>query len=275
MKIAGMKKVLLILLCVVLLFTSVTLAKYAVELSVDDVEIVGERFYFRSNVLVANSDMAQLTPVTVNGKTTTVTLTNGAGALSFSDRDVSWELQYYVDAGEGFVPVLATPEAHTLVRGLTMTSETLTVSPVVYNDVEYRDVIVEARAIAPYQKTLRVRLQFEYTNHTVTYSYLKSMGVITATVTTNADSGSYGFNWLYPLVPDNADPNGILTYAKVAAKSDVDGESLSVDLEDYTTYQFHFFIAPEMREVVDEEIEGATDSEIQALILQYLTVSYE
>ena len=182
----------LILLCVVLLFTSVTLAKYAVELSVDDVEIVGERFYFRSNVLVANSDMAQLTPVTVNGKTTTVTLTNGAGALSFSDRDVSWELQYYVDAGEGFVPVLATPEEHTLVRGLTMTSETLTVSPVVYNDVEYRDVIVEARATAPYQKTLRVRLQFEYTNHTVTYSYLKSMGVITATVTTNTGQWPIG-----------------------------------------------------------------------------------
>lgn len=275
MKIKRPKMSVLILLCVALLFASATLAKYVVELSIDD-SITAERFYFRSNVLVENSDMTELTPITVNGKTTTVTLSNGAGMLAFSDNDVVWELQYYVDAGEGFVPVLQTPEVHTLSRNeLQMTTETLTLSPVVYEGNEYTDVIVEARATAPYQKVMRVRLQFNYTKHTVTYSYLQSMGVITVTVTTNDDAGDYCLSWMYPLRPDNADPNGILTEAKAPDVSDMDGESVEAALADHATYRFYFSIDPAMRELVDEAIDGASSAEIEALIKQYLNVSYE
>ena len=275
MKIKRPKMSILILLCAVLLFASVTLAKYVVELSIDD-SITAERFYFRSNVLVENSDMAELIPITVNGKTTTVTLSNGAGMLAFSDKDVTWELQYYVDAGEGFVPVLQDPEVHTLVRNeLQMTTETLTLSPVVYEGNEYTDVIVEARATAPYEKVMRVRLQFHYTKHAIEYSYLQSMGVITVTVTTNDDAGEYRLTWMYPLRPDNADPNGILTDAKAPAESDMDGETVDADLADHATYRFHFSIDPAMRELVDETIDGASSAEIEALIKQYLIVSYE
>ena len=273
----------LILICIVLLFASATLAKYVVELSIDDT-ITAERFYFRSNVLQSNDginplqpddDMAELTPVTVNGKTTIFTVSNGAGTLAFSDQDITWELQYYVDAGDGFVPVLQEPEVHTLTRGLTMTTETLTVSPVVYNGEEYCDVIVEAKSTAPYEKVLRVRLQFNYTQHTISYSYSKSMGVVTATITTNDDAGVYHLNWLYPFIPDNADPNGILTSAKAPDEDDVDGNSLDANLESYTTYRLHFFIDSDVRSFVDQAVNGATDAEIEALILQYLSISYE
>ena len=274
MKTKRLKIWLLVLLCAVLSFTAITLAKYVVELSIDD-SITAERFYFRSNVLVENIDMSSLTPVVVNGKTTTVTVSNGAAALAFSDKDVTWELQYYVDAGDGFVPVLVTPEVHTLTRGLIMTTETLTLAPVTYNGVEYRDVIVEAKATAPYSKTLRVHLQFNYTGYKIAYSYLQSMGVVTATVTTNADAGEYTLQWFYPFIPDNADPNGILTNAKMPDEDDPDGNSLTATLEDYTTYQFHFFIDSDMRSLVDQAVEGKTDSQISELIKQYLTISYE
>ena len=275
MKIKRPKMSVLILLCVALLFASATLAKYVVELSIDD-SITAEHFYFRSNVFVENSDMAELIPITVNGKTTTATLSNGAGPLAFSDKDVIWELQYYVDAGEGFVPVLQTPEVHTLARNeLQMTTETLTLSPVIYEGNEYSDVIVEARATSPYEKVMRIRLQFNYTKHTVAYSYLQSMGVITVAVTTNDDAGEYHFSWVYPLRPDNADPNGILTNAKAPAENDADGESVDANLVDHTTYRFYFSIDPAVRKLVDDAIEGASNSEIEALIKQYLTVSYE
>lgn len=274
MKLKRPKIGILVLICVVLLFVSATLAKYVVELSIDDT-ITAERFYFRSNVLEANDDMSQLTPITVNGKTTVVTVSNGAGTLAFSDKDVVWELQYFVDAGEGFVPVLQEPEEHVLTRGLTMTTETLTLSPVIYNGEEYCDVIVEARATAPYEKVLRVRLQFNYTKHVIAYSYSKSMGVVTATITTNDDSGEYHLNWLYPFAPDNADPNGILTDAKLPDENDPDGNSLDANLESHTTYRLHFFMDTAVRGVVDQAVNGATDAQVEALILQYLSISYE
>lgn len=274
MKLKRPKIGILVLLCVVLLFVSATLAKYVVELSIDDT-VTAERFYFRSNVLQANDDMSQLTPITVNGKTTVVTLSNGAGTLAFSDKDVVWELQYFVDAGEGFVPVLQEPEKHTLTHGLTMTTETLTLSPVIYNGEEYCDVIVEAKSTAPYEKVLRVRLQFNYTKHTIAYSYSKTMGVVTATITTNDDAGEYHLNWLYPFMPDNADPNGILTDAKLPDENDVDGNSLDANLESHTTYRLHFFMDTAVRDVVDQMINGATDAQVEALILQYLSISYE
>lgn len=274
MKIKRLKLGILILLCTVLLFASATLAKYVVELSIDD-SITAERFYFRSNVLVQNSDMSQLTPITVYGKTTTLTLSNGAGALTFSDSDVIWELQYYVDTGDGFIPVLATPEQHTLARGLTMSVETLTVGPVIYDGDEYRDVIVEAKSVSPYQKTMRTRLQFDYQEYDIAYSYLSSMGVLTATVTTNADAGNYTFRWLYPLVPDNADPNGILTDAAAPAEDNAEGNSLVASLDSYTTYKLHFFISPEMLAAVNEAVDDATAEELELLISQYLIISYQ
>lgn len=273
MTIKGMKKWIIALLGLCFLFVPVTLGRYMLELGLDDVELSADRFYFRSNVLVENTDMSLLEPVAVNGKRTSVTIANGAGEHSFSDSDITWTLRYYVDMGEGFVPVPGTDETHQLERETTLTTETLTITPVSYEGVVYNDVIVEAKSVAPYQKTLRVRLQFAYQAHSITYAYQQEAGVITLQVTTNADAGRYTLNWKYPLIPDNADPTGILATAQAAPDDNI-GLSLTAELAGYTTYRLYFFIDPEMRSYVDEQIASMTDEQITELIKTVLLVSY-
>jgi hypothetical protein len=270
MKTKQLKKAILILLAALFLFVSVTLAKYVVELSTDDQTYTAERFYFRSNLLVENSDLSALSPIAVHGKSTVATVANGAGKLSFSDSDITWTLQYYVDAGEGFVPVLDSPASRTLARGTAMTTETFTITPVIYEGEEYRDVIVEAKASAPYERTLRVRVQFEYEAYEASCTYLPEMGVITATLTTNADAGEYTLTWLYPLIPDNADPNGFLTTAKTPAADDADGNSVTLTLDAHHTYVVHFFVKASEREAVD----ALTNSALSQWIYTHITLTY-
>lgn len=273
MKKKPIQVLLLVLLCVTFLFISVTFGRYVLELGLNDAQLSSNRFYFRSNVLVENTDMSLLDPIAVAGKHTVATIANGAGAHSFSDTDITWTLQYYIDLGQGFVPVPGTAQTHTLVHSNTLTTETLTLTPVIYAGQVYNDVVVEAKATEPHQKTLQVRLQFDYQAHSIAYTYQKEAGVITLQLTTNADAGAYTLAWKYPLIPDNADPNGILSGAQ-AAPDDSQGLSLTANLNEHTTYRLHFFIAPQMRPYVDAEIASMTPAQITALIETVLSVSY-
>ena len=253
------------MLCTILSLTGVTLAKYVTELVVDDAKLTMRNFYFRSPVLKESEDFTALTPIEVHGTSTTFSISNGANAIAFSDMDIAYTLQYYVLIEGEWVATLASPQSFELKKESALTTQTHTLTPISYEGMVYNDIIVEATATTPYAKTLCARIQFEYQPHKISYQYYQEFGAIELQVSTNADAGEYYLNWFYPLIPDNADPNGILTNA-LAAPNDQTGLSLTMNLQAHTTYRLYFFIAAEMRSYVDSEVSNMSNSEILALI---------
>ena len=149
-----------LLAAALLLAGGFTLSKYVLRYGLPDAVIGMQRFYFRSNVLTENTDMAALSAITVHGNTTSLSVTNGAAGDVFSDMDISYALRYYVLVGEDWVLVPDATVTSTLVAEDTMSMATYTVTPVTYEGVTYDDVIVEAQSTAPYTHTLRASMSF-------------------------------------------------------------------------------------------------------------------
>ena len=109
--------------------------------------------------------------------------------------------------------------ASATLTGGVYSAQTLIASPITWDrDGDgtaevYRQVMVEAKATAPYEKTLRAQFDFIYVPMEISYTYDNVTGAIAMTVSTNSDAGQYLITWAPGLLPDNADPNGILTYA--------------------------------------------------------------
>lgn len=209
-----------VLLAALLALGGVAMAKYISTLRDETATLENDYFYFRSNVL-ADTDA---TPTfEVMGKSTDFILVNAQDALTVSTRDISYTLTYSVlVSGEGEPEVWQEKTdmtATATLAGGTYSTRDVTVSPILWDrdgdgtEELYGDVLVEARATSPYAKTLRARFCFVHMPMTLSYAYDRDFGVMTVTVLTNDDAGEYLISWTPGLLPDNADPSGVLTHA--------------------------------------------------------------
>ncbi len=218
-----MKKRFIIVLVTVLAVTAlvlggITLAKYISTLRDESSTLTGDLFYFRSNVL---SDATVPPAFEVLGKSTEFVLVNAQDTAAFTAEDITYTITYSVlVSGEGESGVWEVKEDMTSTATLTggiYSAQAVTVSPILWDRDEdgtaelYSNVLVEAKATAPHTKTLRAEFAFVLVPMELSYTYDRDFGVITMTVATNDDAGKYLISWTPGLLPDNADPTGILT----------------------------------------------------------------
>ncbi len=240
-----MKKKLLIAILLLLAVTlTVTVsAKYIAEQQ-RSLELSAGAFYFRSNVL---TDEEPATQLTVRGRSTELLLANGADSRTFSDRDIAYTVTYAVQIEGAWTTVASETVTGSLPKGALQTA-TLTVTPLTVDGVLYNTVQVTAKSTSPQAKTLQAELTFVYSGYTLAYEYDREVGVITMIVTTNDDSGSFTVAWENGLLPDNADPNGLLTAGGEGY------DSLELTLNAHTVYRLNFFVDSSLRAFVDEQI---------------------
>lgn len=254
----------ILLAALLLTLGGLTVSKYVKELREDPVVFSAATFYFQSNVM---TEEAEPTPLAVNGRQGTVTLTNGMDNETFSNVDVTYTLSYYVQIDSAWVEVIlldgvwtaadgTTPKTELTLTGNAFDSHPVDISPIDYNGTTYDDVKVVATSTGPYTKTLCVRMQFSYSGYTLKYAYDNEVGMVTLSVSTNDDEGEFVISWQEHLLPDNADPNGILT-AGLAGP-----DSVTATLEAHTTYNLLFFVDSTVREEVDNALSGMTEDEI-------------
>ena len=209
-----------ILLLVALVSGSISLAKYITTLHDERSVLSTGYFYFRSNVL---GEGEEIPAFEILGDRTEFVLANAQDSETVTPEDINYTISYSVlVSGEGESAVWEKKSDMTTSATLTggvYSAHTLTASPITWDrDGDgtaeiYRQVMVEAKTTTPHEKTLRARFDFIYVPMEISYSYDKVAGVIAMTVATNSDAGQYLITWAPGLLPDSADPNGILTYA--------------------------------------------------------------
>ena len=247
-----------VLLAALLLFAiGFTAAKYVDEIKSGIINFKTVKYYFRSDVLVEDEEPET---IEVRGAKATVTLANALNKDKVSDIDIKYDLKYYVYKDDGWFNVESMNEEKTLEKGSfkTVTSD---VYPIEYKGVVYSKVKIEASSTEPYTKTLRGIFNFTYTPHSIAYSYDYWIGVISVRIVTNDEGGIYEISWSENIVPDNADPNGILTSA-VAGPS-----SVQANLLPNSNYVFNFIVHHDVRDYVENTlISGMTDAEINEML---------
>ena len=209
-----------VLLLAMLVVGGITLAKYVATLRDEHSTLSTGYFYFRSNVLGDDEDVPAFE---ILGESTEFVLTNAQDSATLTPENIRYTVTYSVlVSGEGESEVWEKKSDMTISATLTggvYSAQSLSASPIAWDrDGDgtaeiYRQVMVEAKATAPYEKTLRARFDFIYVPMEISYSYDNVAGAIAMTVSTNGDAGEYLITWTPGLLPDNADPNGILTYA--------------------------------------------------------------
>ena len=232
------------LACVLLTAATVSLAKYVNSLDSSDSPVTAPTFFFNSNVLSGSHSVDTAPVKTVNGKSTEVTLTNGAGSDEFSSLKIDYTVKYSVYTDSGWRE--AKVENYSFDVG-GYHEKTLTVKPTLYGGITYDKVLVEATSSAPYVKTLVGVFEFEYSGYAWSADYAD--GVITLRVHTNYDSGSFAFAWTDGITPDNSDPN--LIFSGVTSSM----RSLTASLKEKTSYEFKFFVTGSS---LRSELDGGT-----------------
>ena len=236
-----MKKHLLILMIALLILTGavlggITLSKYISTLWDESSTFVVGEFYFRSNLLTDDEEA----PVhEVLGIKAEFVLANGQDTTHYTDEDVCYRILYFVrDENNEWVEM-----ADAAMEGTLTAAEPrafVSVSSIHRDRLQdgevevYDEVLVKAQAILPAQpeqgteetvlKTLSAVFEFYYTPMALSYDYDRDLGVITLTVSTNDDVGEYLIAWTPGLLPDNADPSGVLTHAYADAVENVCNE---------------------------------------------------
>ena len=257
-----MKKKLIILLSVLLsaalLFAiGFTAAKYVDEIKTGIINFRTVKFYFRSDVLVEEEEPDT---IEVHGASASFNLSNAANTGKISDVDIKYGLKYYIYKDDAWFNVESMNEEKTLAKG-NFVVESAEVSPIEYEGTVYSKVKVEAKSTEPYEKTLRAIFNFNYTPHSLSYSYDYWIGVITLRIVTNDEGGTYEISWSENVLPDNADPNGVLTSA-VAGPS-----SVEATLKPHSNYVFNFFVHHDVREYVEDTLlSGKSDEEINEMM---------
>ena len=266
-----MKKryIMVAVLAIVLLVSvvGVSHAKYVEELVNAQGQITNPQFYFDSDVLKATSksiteEGAETPePVEVFGEEITFHLYNAESSTRISTVDVSYTLTYYVEIdGEWTVYDSVTGQ---LAASGDVVSREITVQAI----DGYEGVLVEAVSSDPYAKVLSAYFQFFSLPSSVRYEFNGDMGVIEMIIETNGASGSFHIQWIEGLLPDNADPNGILTEASAGP------DSVEADLDAFTTYNLYFFVGEDFRAELDSILASATangtyDETVDALLAQ-------
>ncbi len=262
------RKLTIILLCclaIIFIASGITLSKYASTLGTKGGSLATGHFYFRSNVLTSDE-----TPptVTANGPYTTFIIANGADSNSYSDMQINYTVTYSVkiDGSDSWTEVGS--DSYTLM-GEQYSTKTITVECIEYNGTVYNDVLVTASTSQkPYIATLGAVFSFNYTTEpTLVYEYEPEMGVITLVINTNLGSGDYVIEWAPGILPDNADPNGILTEGQAGQAS------VTATLDAYGAYRLIFFVEPAERAYVDAMLEAEYNNIYENLRDQGYTAS--
>lgn len=234
-----MKKYIIPALCAILalallLGVGPAIAKYITQLFERDGTVEAKDYYFRSNVM---QDSADPSPVTVNGTRASFTLANGTDPEVYANTKITYDLLYYVYADGEWV--LADSETDCVFYGGTYRYRTVEFGPITYDGTVCNDILVRAVSKTPYKKTLTLRVMFDYEPYAVEYTYDAEIGVITLTVATNGQAGNYRFTWQKGILPDQSDPNLILTGTAPGAEG---GSSKDGSLSANTVYKFVFFV---------------------------------
>ena len=253
-----------LVLTVALVLGIVTLSKYISTLHDDSTTISLSPFYFRSNLL---TDAEEPAPLTVNGKATEFLLANGADSTHYTKEDLTYTLAYYALLDGEWVEATHLAASATLAGGSYKTAA-VSVAPIEYSkdgeSVICYDVMVVATATAPQKRTLSAKFSFNYTPNELHFSYDVALGTVLVTFSTNDDGGEYRLSWVAGLLPDNADPSGVLRDGMAGPYS------LTATLSERTTYEWYFFVAPEYF----PGIMNATPEQIEALLLTAITCEY-
>ena len=260
-RISKSKITIIIVLAVVLcmgLIAGLTLGKYVQEweqgfgliispLLKDEIEDPADRYYFRSNELLAQSENAAYT---VNGTSTWFSVANALDTNTYSKIDVSYTLTWSVSAdGSNWIQYKTESNTFEADRYLV---EKYTVEPVTLNGTLYNTVKVEASTGSFKQEVLSAVYTFIYSDPSVEISY--ASGIITVTLDTNDVAGDFTFAWNAGITPDNSDPNLIFTSA-----SDGPAE-LTAALRKNTGYTFVFFVTDaDVLEKLDDSLISAAD----------------
>lgn len=259
----------LLLLVALLIAGGITLAKYITILHDEPSTFTVSPFYFRSNVLT-DTAVDDLAPITVQGGVTTVVLANSADNSTHTEQTIKYTVNYYALVNDEWEPMSALSVGGEL-TGNVHSSVTITATPL-YGDAvgdepptRYDDVLVVAVASEPYQKTLRAWLHFEYTEFAVAHDFDFDMAMVTCKITTNDDAGVFKISYNEYLLPDNADPNGILTEAQAGASFVIP------TLTARTTYRLYFFVKPERLAELAELLEAMPPEEQLAFLVGSVT----
>ncbi len=222
-----------------LLIAGVVWGRYAAEWDLDfdllfspvggSEEDPSVRRYFRSNELTPVSDG---TAYEVQGTSTWLTVANALDSQTVSAMDIDYTLTYYASA-DGSAWTAFKTERGTLAAD-TYQVEKYAVAPHTVEGTVCNYIKVRAATSSFLQEDLEAVYTFVYTDHTAAFSYAD--GVVTLRLDTNSRGGDYRFAWGAGLVPDNADPNGLLT-AAAAGPSEV-----ILTLTEDTAYEFLFFV---------------------------------
>lgn len=268
MEIDMKKRYIMIAALAILLLVSVvgvSHAKYVEELLNARGEITNPQFYFDSDVLKTSpksllEEGAEIPePLEVPGEEITFHLYNAESSNRVSNVDVSYTLTYYVEMDGVWTEYDSVTGQLSASNG--MSSQEFTVSPI----EGYESVIVEAVSTAPYSKILTAHFQFFPLPSTVDYEFDWDTGVIQMTVATNGTSGSFHIQWSEGLLPDNADPNGILTQGSAGP------DSVEADLDAFTTYTLYFFVSEDFRaeldSILNEAVSNGTYDETVSMLL--------
>ena len=228
--------VLWVMLCLVLL-TDLTFSRYAGEwdhsfgllVSPSDQYDLTVQLYFRSNTLKPESEEAAYP---VNGTSTWFTVANGLDSSTVSQDDIEYELTWYASV-DGVTWTEYKNQSATLPAG-EYTVAKHTVEPIIINETMHNFVKVVGATTSFKQENIEATYSFTYEAEDIELTYAD--GIITVSIDTNDVSGSYKFEWIEGITPDNSDPNGVFTAAVSGPSSKV------VTLNLQTAYKFVFFI---------------------------------
>ncbi|MBE6643755.1 MAG: hypothetical protein E7612_00080 [Ruminococcaceae bacterium] len=251
-----MKRNILILVCSLLSATiliggAFTAAKYVGKIGDGSIKFSAAEFYFKSSIMTED---AEPTPIEVHGSVANLTLSNALGETKISNVDITYDVEYYVSVDGEWVNVESVAKTGMLEKNNYSTAQ-IEATPIKLDGVVYDRVKVEVTSTYPYEKTLRAIVDFTYKAHSVTHAYDDEVGVITLRVVTNDEGGEYLISWIERVLPDNADPNGVLTEGTAGP------DSVTATLLPYTTYIFSFFVDPNERESVDSSLGSMTEAE--------------
>ena len=266
-----MKKICIIALSLAIVISvfaiGVTHAKYVEELLNAWGQVRNPTFYFDSDLLEA-SDQAVLSggaehlqPKEIYEESITFHLYNAESSTRVANVDVSYTLTYYVRE-DGVWRAYDTTTGQMDGSGGLCEHE-FTVTPI----DGYDEVMVEAVSSDPYPKVLAAYFQFITLPFTVEFDFDRDMGVIGMIIATNNHAGDFQIQWSEGVLPDNADPGGILTGGSAGP------DSVVTELAPFTTYRLYFFVSETVRADLDAilasaEANGTYDETVDALIAE-------
>lgn len=212
-------KIGLLLLAVVVLFNSYTLAKYFMEEDREEL-YVAKNFYFESDLLSVATGAIPHYTLKAGEDTISFDLMNYPDALRSSEVDISYTVVLTKDGAE------KKSTSGTIAVGQNSVS-------VSFDGLDAGTYVVTATATGPYTQTLQGRFTVVGADYGLSYSVNDAAGSpnIKVTVTTTDYFGNIVISWPGSVLPDNTDP---------LLQNATEG-SHTIEVKAQSEYTFQFF----------------------------------